>query len=309
MTAFALLTHPVAIVAYAAFAWWFSTGLVLYLNRRPRWTFKWSFAGGTVLFAAALLGLDWSAEATSPSALFCAFSCGLIAWGWQELTFYLGYVTGPRRHPCKPACRGWRHFGHALQISKHHELSILATGLVIGAVTWGQPNKLALWTFLLVMVMHQSARINVFLGVRNVSEEWVPAHMAFLKSFLRQRPMNPFFPVSQVIAGAGEFWLISEAVGAPAGSAHMISTTFLASMLGLAIIEHWFLMLPLPLTALWNWFSRPSADAMALEALELRQTEYAESNPLAQSSAPHRRGRQEAALLPRMAPETPGRTS
>ncbi|MBB4211406.1 hypothetical protein CCR85_04730 [Rhodothalassium salexigens] len=305
----AMLSHPLVIVGYAVFLWWFSTGLILYLNRRPRWTFKWSLAGGTLLFAGALLGLDWSAEATTPAALFCSFSCGLIAWGWQELTFYLGYLTGPRKHRCAPGCSGWRHFGHALQISKYHEISIVVTGVVIAAITWGSPNQLALLTFMLVMVMHQSARINVFLGVRNVSEDWVAPHMDFLKSFLRVRPMNPFFPVSQVVAGAAEYWLVTEAMAAPAGSATAISYTFLAAMLGLAMIEHWFLVLPLPLAGLWNCFHRSeSPERPASKARDVRH-EYAEKNPLAPYPEPCRAGCKDAGLLPRIAPDSPGRTS
>ena len=49
-------------------------------------------------------------------------------------------------------------------------------------------------------MMHLSARLNVFLGVRNVSEEFVPAHMEVLKSFLTRKPMNLLFPVSVTAA-------------------------------------------------------------------------------------------------------------
>ena len=34
--------------------------------------------------------------------------------------------------------------------------------------------------------MHQSAKLNVFFGVRNLNEEFLPEHLEFLKSFLHQ---------------------------------------------------------------------------------------------------------------------------
>ena len=36
-------------VLYALFVWWFSTGLILYLDGLPRRTFRWSMLGATVL--------------------------------------------------------------------------------------------------------------------------------------------------------------------------------------------------------------------------------------------------------------------
>ena len=48
--------------------------------------------------------------------------------------------------------------------------------------------------------MHQSAKLNVFLGVRNLNEEFLPEHLAFLKGFLNKKPMNLLFPFSVTIS-------------------------------------------------------------------------------------------------------------
>jgi len=34
---------------FSAFVWWFSTGIVLYLDGLPQRTFRWSLLGSTVL--------------------------------------------------------------------------------------------------------------------------------------------------------------------------------------------------------------------------------------------------------------------
>ena len=237
--------------------WWLLTGGVFWLCRRSPASFPISFMLGLALFGAGFSALEWSSNRTDLAGLYCAFTSALVLWSFQELTFYLGYVTGPRTKSCKPGCRGWRHFGHAVSASLYHELSIVLTAALLLLITWDKPNQLGLYTFLLIWVMHQSARLNVFLGVRNVSAEWVPPHLTVLRSFLRQAPMNPFFLPSVAALTGGLFWLVSGAIAAPVSSPSEISLIFLASLLGLALVEHLCLMLPVPLTALWRLFGAP----------------------------------------------------
>ena len=54
---------------------------------------------------------------------------GVLAWGWQELSLYTGFVTGPRKQFCPAGCTGWRHFGHALGVNLWHEIAIVAVAL------------------------------------------------------------------------------------------------------------------------------------------------------------------------------------
>ena len=91
-------------IAYALLLWWFATGLIFYLDQLPVRTFKWSMAGGTGVLAAALWVIWAKAGDTSLLAVYASFTAGVLAWGWQELSLYTGYVTGPRKHSC-PA--GW----------------------------------------------------------------------------------------------------------------------------------------------------------------------------------------------------------
>jgi putative photosynthetic complex assembly protein 2 len=238
---------------YALFIWWFSTGVIMYLDGLPQKTFKWSILGATVLMVFSLWGIYASRNDASVAGAYCAFSCGLLAWGWQEISFYMGYVTGTRKEPCPEGCSGWKHFGHAIQTSLWHELAIIASGVVIVALTWGSKNQIGMWTFMVLWWMHQSAKLNVFLGVRNLNEEFLPEHLQFLKSFLTKKPMNLLFPLSITISTVILVKLVQAAHQVNGSRFDAAGFCFLAMLMGLAIVEHWLLMLPLPAAALWGW--------------------------------------------------------
>jgi putative photosynthetic complex assembly protein 2 len=123
-------------------------------------------------------------------------------------------------------------------------------------LTWGAPNQVGTWTFMALWGMRQSAKLNFFLGVRNLSEEFLPAHLHFLKSFLRRRAMNPLMPVSITVGTALVAWLIGRAAAPGISAFRATGLTFVIAMLALAVIEHWFLVLPLPFARLWHWALR-----------------------------------------------------
>lgn len=241
---------------FALFVWWFSTGIIMYLDGLPRRTFRWSMAGATVLLAVSFWGLAATSTDATPRGAYLAFTFGLLAWGWQEISFYMGFVTGPRTQPCPEGCRGWRHFGHAVQTSLWHELAIIAASGIVVALTWGGANQIGTWTFMVLWWMHQSAKLNVFLGVRNLNEEFLPEHLQFLRSFLTKKSMNLLFPVSVTISTIIAVRLVQVAIAPGASTFQAVGYTFLATMMALAILEHWLLMLPLPAAALWGWSLR-----------------------------------------------------
>jgi hypothetical protein len=100
--------------------------------------------------------------------------------------------------------------------------------------------------------MHESARLNVLLGVQNLSEEFVPEHLAFLRGFLSRKSMNLLFPVSVTVSTVVAVLIVQRAAAAPAGF-ETTGLTLLAALLALGILEHWFLVVPLPSGKLWAW--------------------------------------------------------
>ena len=75
---------------YTLLLWWFSTGLILYLNGLPRATNPWTFASATVLLGIALVGVSVSASDTRVTGAYLAFTAALMVWAWQEIGFLLG---------------------------------------------------------------------------------------------------------------------------------------------------------------------------------------------------------------------------
>ncbi len=232
--------------------WWVSTGLILFLDGLPVRTFRWSMAGATAVLLAALYELVESAKDTSATGAYMAFTCGVLIWGWLEMSFYMGYVTGPRTHRCASGCGGWRHFGHAIQACLYHEIAVLLLAAAVIALTWGQPNQFGMWTFVVLWWMHQSARLNVFLGVSNLSPEFLPDHLDHIKSFLTNRPMNLLFPFSVTASTICAVLLFQRAGASTADPFATAGYALLGTMMVLAILEHWFLVMPLSALKLWN---------------------------------------------------------
>jgi putative photosynthetic complex assembly protein 2 len=246
-------------IAYTLFAWWFSTGVILYLNGLPRATHPWTMLGATLLLGIALVGLAATRDDTRVSGAYLAFTCTLFVWAWQEVAFLLGYVTGPRRTACPEGSAGWRRAGLALQTLLHHELALIVLGFAVVAITWGGSNPTGLATFMIFWVMRQSAKLNVFLGVRNCSEAFLPAHLKYLQSYFRRAPMNALFPVSVVASSWLAVLLWQAAAAHGIGAFEATALTFSGTLLSLAILEHWFMVLPLPSQTLWNWGLRSRA--------------------------------------------------
>jgi len=237
-------------VLYALFVWWFSTGLIIWLDNLPQRTFRWSMLGGTAIFLVCMYRLGAGSADVSDTGAYAAFTYAVLAWGWHEMAFFMGFTTGTRRTACPDGCGGWAHFGHAVQACLWHELAILATAGVIVWASWGAPNQVGTWTFMVLWAGRTSAKLNFFLGVRNLGEEFLPPQITYLKSFFRRRAMNPLMPVS---VGAGLVWLAWLVGQADTGSLRGAGLTFVITMLALAVIEHVVLVLPLPFAKLWGW--------------------------------------------------------
>jgi putative photosynthetic complex assembly protein 2 len=246
-------------VLFTLFAWWFSTGVILYLDGLPRHTFGWTLNGATVLLGGALWALVHTRNDMSVAGAYCAFTCALLVWAWQEVAFLLGVVTGPRRTACPPGARGWRRTGYAIQAVLYHELALVVLAIAVLACVGPGTNRVGVWTFMVLWAMRQSAKLNVFLGVRNLGESFLPDHLDYLKTYFQRRPMNVLFPFSVTLATAAAvavWWRLLDG----AASAHEAAgLALVGTLLALGALEHWLLVLPLPTEALWRWGLRSHA--------------------------------------------------
>jgi len=238
----------------ALFVWWFATGVVLLLDGLPRRSYRWSLGVAGALALAGLAVAATTADDATPTGAYVAFGAALLVWGWLELSFLTGFLTGPRKLAAEPGCSETRRFVHATQAVLYHELALLAGFALIAALTWRQANTMAVSTFAVLWVMRLSAKLNLFLGVRNLSEEFLPRHLAYLQGYFRRRRMNGLLPVSLLAAGAVAVSLAQGAMAARAGSFEATQLTLVATLLVLGIAEHLFMVLPFSAGALWRWW-------------------------------------------------------
>ena len=241
---------------YAAFVWWFSTGAVLLLVGRAGHLEASRAFLAVGLLAGSLGGLALTAGDSSVGGAYTAFTCTILLWGAQEIAFLAGWLTGPRAQPCPVGATGWARLGLALQAILYHEFALLACGAVLVALTWGSPNQVGLWTFAALWVLRQSAKINLFLGVPVTNDELMPDAVRFLKTFFARGPVSAFFPVSVTLATAVFVIMIQRIVEVAATPFDIVGLTLVSTLFALGVVEHWFMLLPLPAITLWGWGMR-----------------------------------------------------
>ena len=240
-------------IAYTLVLWWVSTGAILWLVRRPRWTFPWSLAAATAVAGGCIYGLFALRGDESTTGAYLAFTAALGVWGWHEMSFLMGYVLGPRTSDCPPGSRGWRRFRLAALTLIYHEAALALTAAVLLAISWGQPNQIGAWTFMVLFAMRLSAKLNLFFGVPNLSQEYFPAQLQHLKSYAPTRNASALMPVSILLSAALAVVLLQAALGEDATPLEIAGLGLLFALTVLALIEHLFMVVPLAETALWRW--------------------------------------------------------
>jgi putative photosynthetic complex assembly protein 2 len=196
------------------------------------------------------------------AGVWLGFGSALVVWGWHELSFLQGVVTGPWREACPPDARGWRRFRFATLAVIHHELALTLTLVVLVALTWGAVNQVATVTFGVLWVMRLSAKLNLFFGVRNLSEDFIPEHLRYLKTFFRRSAVSPLLVASVVVGVVATCWLGSAALDVSQTDFSRLSKTVCVTLFALAVLEHVFLAVPLGDGALWRWVIRDRALAV-----------------------------------------------
>jgi putative photosynthetic complex assembly protein 2 len=236
--------------------WWLSTAIVLAVVWLGREVVVPSLVGLSALAAFGFYGLRMTAEGADPFNAYAAFASAIAVWAWHEFTFLVGLVTGPRKVPCRAGAGLSERFVSATLAVIHHELALAATLAAVVALTWHRPNQVGAWTFGALWAMRLSAKLNLFLGVRSVTEEFVPAHMRYMLSYFRRARANPLMPVSLLLGGTVVVWLARKATADGSTSFDRVGATLVASILALGVLEHLFLAIPVPDALLWRWAIR-----------------------------------------------------
>lgn len=247
------MTAHVLPAIFALFLWWFGTGAILFLDRLPRSTFRWSMLGATLFLAAGLFALHATADDGSVAGAYIAFTATILVWAWNEMGFLSGWVTGPRTTPSPAGTPFWERTGHAVSAILYHEIALLVSGAAVALATLPGTNRIGLLTFAVLWTMRLSAKINLYLGVPNSGEEFLPDHLRYLASWFTRGRVNPFFPGLLILAVAALVLVAWLALHPGATPGEAAGFSLVAALLALAVIEHLMLVLPIPAAALWQW--------------------------------------------------------
>ena len=240
----------------ALFLWWFSTGVILLVVRIADRLGRSVSVGVTVVSSPMLVAgalMFWvSLDSATLGDAYLAFVAALLMWGWIELAFLTGVVTGPVQRPCPDDLPEWQRFLRAFGTVAYHEIALLLALLLMGFTGWGAENVVGLWTFAVLYFARISAKLNLYMGVPRINTEFIPSALSHLPSHFRIRPLNWLFPLSvSALAFAVACWMerfwVADTLGAQAGFALLTAIT------ALALVEHWLMVLPLPDAKLWRW--------------------------------------------------------
>jgi putative photosynthetic complex assembly protein 2 len=248
------------------FLWWFSTGIILWRVRvadnGTAQDHLNSVVIGLPLLAVGILATRASLPDLSAGGIYMAFLAALALWAWIELAFLSGVITGPNRAPCPPFLRTRDRFWRAVGTIAWHEATLIATLLALAAVTLSAQNPFAFGTFALLFVARISAKLNLFLGVPRINTQFLPRPLAHLASYFRIGRITAFFPISVSALTVFSALLLERAINVthPGMS---VGYSLLTCLCLLALLEHWFMVLPLPDEKLWRWMlpaAKPQKD-------------------------------------------------
>lgn len=248
------MEHALVLLAPFALAmglWWLLTGAVLWAARcRPAGQ-RQSMGVATLGCVAGIVIAAESADMPSLLGSYMGFSGVLLIWCWIELAFLLGWVSGPNRLPCPPQSRGWSRLRMAVRAILHHEIALLVAGLAICLPAWGAANTTAAQVFLVMYAMRLSTKLNLFWGVRNFYEGFLPGPTSHLSSYFRRRGLTPLFAVTASLVAVLTVLAWQQAL-MPQDAWSSARDAFVASLFTLSLLEHLLLVLPIRPERLWR---------------------------------------------------------
>ncbi|MEO1639673.1 MAG: putative photosynthetic complex assembly protein PuhE [Pseudomonadota bacterium] len=252
------MTSPWIASLIAIFLWWFSTGAILVAIRRAD---RLGSHGMTVFAGLPLLALGvWAVAASLPSAtvsgVYLGFAGALAIWGWIELAFLAGVITGPVRSDCPPGLDGRARFMRAFGTISYHELALTLGLWALVMASHGAENRIAVATYLVLFLARIMAKLNLFFGVPRINVEFVPDRLQHLTSYFRRGPVTLAFPIAVTLLTA-LLAICAERLLSASSAPTVVGYTLLTAMAGLALLEHWLMVIPLPDAKLWRWMLPP----------------------------------------------------
>ncbi len=240
----------------ALFVWWFSTGAILWVvktaDKKDPGAGLRATLWGLPMLALGIAGFWTTLPDTTVFGACAAFLSALCIWGWIELAFLTGVITGPNTYPLPENTPEWERFVRAWGTLAYHEMLLVGTLISLVLISEGYANIFGVWTFAVLFFARLSAKLNLYLGVPKINVDFLPSALAHLATYFRIRPLNWLFPFSvTALSFAAACWL--ERIYAAQTDGQIIGFSLLCALTALALLEHWVMVLPIPDEKLWRW--------------------------------------------------------
>ena len=232
--------------------WFISTGLVAMLNHRLRQSFGRALIIAGICAMCGLSLLVLTSQSTDVWAVYASFFGGLLIWSWHEISFLTGAVAGSHRDPCPAGAKGWQRFSMATMALIHHEIAIAMTAGLLLSLAAVTVNPTGAYTFALLAIFRLSSKLNIYHGVPNMSDELLPGHLDYLKSYFGPRLLRPTLLLS--IAAILTIALYFSYMAVQADTPHeTVEAGLLCCLSLLAALEHFVFAIPFRDSRLWQW--------------------------------------------------------
>lgn len=273
-------------VLAAVLLWWGTTGIIIFLCGRKAWR-PYVFAVVTLVQPFAFWQLHNSRDYNSVGDIFGSFFWAVVIWSWVECSYYTGFVVGRKVPELEPDAPIGKRFRAAVAANLYHEVSIIVLSLIVIVIGWGGINDTGLWSFMILHWAHQSAKFNIFLGVNNLTTDFLPDNLRYMAQYFVKKPLNSLFPVSVTVTTIIATFLFVSTLNA-SSSGQLTGQCLLFVLMCAAVMEHWWLVTPVP-TKIWDWSlksrQKNSAEVIATAAplpAEISISEFSVTGPATQ---------------------------
>lgn len=230
--------------------WWAATGVTLAMQRSV-FASAASVAISSILAIAGVALIVKTRNDLTVQSARLAFLGSSLMWWWCSTLFYAGVGINIAAN-VSGGPRSWTLAMQAIAATLRADLIGVFAVIAVALLVRRWPNRLSAWTLLVFWVTLQTAKLNVFMGVRNSGADWLPEHLERLIQFFGP-PENSWLLPTTVMLLSAWFVLVARKAQLARHSYAKHAYAMIAFLVALAVLEHVFLGLNMSLP-LWEIF-------------------------------------------------------